>query len=130
MKKYQSEGDFVEASLLKKKITELKFAHIDQQEEELYKNQAQQKIECEEAHKAQYEAFNKQWDEDLLTTQAEDAQTLEQLDAKHTAAFEKNKKDLEEKLPLTFKFSPALLNLNKIQANFAKQEKYEEARDV
>ena len=38
--------------------------------------------------------------------------------------------NLEETLPLTFKFSAELLNLRKIQANLGKRKNYQEAHEV
>ena len=43
---------------------------------------------------------------------------------------EKNRQDLEAKLPNQYKQSAELLNLRKIQANLAKQKNYQEAHVV
>ena len=41
-----------------------------------------------------------------------------------------NRKELEDKLSVTIKASPELLNMRKIQANLAKQKEYAEAHKV
>jgi len=43
---------------------------------------------------------------------------------------QRNRQELEEKLPLTFKFSAELLNQQRIQASLAKQTKYAEAHQI
>jgi len=45
---------------------------------------------------------------------------IEQLEMNHTELLQRNRQDLEETLPLTFKFSAELLNLRQIQVNLAK----------
>lgn len=116
--------------MAKNRVTELQGQYYENARGELHSNQAQQKDECEQAHIKQYQEFNQQWDEDLLQTQKEDAQALGELEDRHTQQIEGNRQTLEEKLPLTFKFSSVLLDQQKVQANLAKQKKYQEAHDV
>lgn len=59
----------------------------------------------------------------MLQTQKEDAQALGELENRHTVEIENNRQILGEKLPLTFKFSSELLNMQQIQNNLAKQKK-------
>lgn len=117
------EGKYVEAEMAKNRIAELKYQDYERKKNELLFNQAHQREECEQAHIKQYHEFNQQWDDDLLQTQQEDAQALGQLERQHAQELEQNNKELNEKLPMTFKFSPELLNLQRIQANLAKQKK-------
>ena len=123
MTKCEVEGQYVEAEMAKNRISELKIKDYENKKAELEFNQTQQRVECEEAHKKQYAEFNAQWDQDLLQTQQEDAQALGELEDKHTRELQQLKNDLENKLPLTFKFSPQLLNLQRVQASHAKQKK-------
>jgi len=44
------------------------------------------------------------------------------LEEKHVRRLEENRAELEQTLPLTFKYSAELLNLHKIQTNLAKQK--------
>lgn len=120
MRACESEGKYVEAEMAKKRIAELKWKDYENKKAELELKQAQQRQECEDAHTKQYAEFNQQWDQDLLQTQKEDAQALGELEDRHTKELQKNKEDLEAKLPLTFKFSAKLLNLQNIQASLAK----------
>jgi len=123
MKSCEHDGKYVEAEMSKNRIAELKLKDYENKKSELDFNQSHQKHECEEAHKKQYEEFNHQWDEDLLHTQQEDAQALGELEDRHTKELHHNKEELEAKLPLTFKFSAQLLNMQSIQASYAKQKK-------
>jgi len=109
--------------MAKNRINELKMQDYNKRYEELIFNQTQQREECEQAHIKQYQEFNQQWDEDLLQIQREDAQALALCEEKHTAELEKHREMLEEKLPLSFKFSAELLNQQKIQVSLAKQKK-------
>jgi hypothetical protein len=45
---------------------------------------------------------------------------LSELENRHTFEIQKNREELEEKLPLTFKFSSELLNNQAIQTSLAK----------
>lgn len=49
---------------------------------------------------------------------------------RHTQQLQENRTQMEENLPLTFKFSAELLNMRKIQTNLAKQKDYQEAHQV
>lgn len=117
------EGKYVEAEMAKNRIAELKYQDYERKKNELVFNQTQQREECEQAHIKQYHEFNQQWDDDLLQTQQEDAQALGQLERQHANELENHNQELNEKLPMTFKFSPELLNLQRIQASLAKQKK-------
>lgn len=55
---------------------------------------------------------------------------MSELEARHTAEIESNRQILGDKLPLTFKFSSDLLNMQKIQDNLAKQKNYQEAHQI
>lgn len=124
------EGKYVEAEMAKNRIAELKYQDYERKKNELIFNQTQQREECEQAHIKQYHEFNQQWDDDLLQTQQEDAQALGQLERQHANELENHNQEMNEKLPMTFKFSPELLNLQRIQASLAKQKKYAEAHQV
>lgn len=123
----EKEGKYVEAEMAKNRVSELKQQDYDRRLQELIFNQTQQREECEQAHIKQYQEFNQQWDEDLLQTQKEDGQALAELENRHALEIETNRNMLEEKLPLTFKFSAELLNQQRIQDSLAKQKKYQEA---
>jgi len=116
--------------MAKNRINELKIQDYHRRREELNFQQTQQREECEQAHIKQYQEFNQQWDDDLLQTQKEDAQALGELEDRHTQEIEQNRQMLEEKLPLTFKSSPELLNFQSIQLSLAKQKKYADAHQV
>lgn len=60
----------------------------------------------------------------LSKAQEEDQAEIEELEVRHTQQLQENRQNLEETLPLTFKFSTELLNQRKIQTNLAKQKNY------
>ena len=96
--------------MAKNRVAELKQQDYDRRLRELIFNQTQQREECEQAHIKQYQEFNQQWDEDLLQTQKEDAEALRELENRHSEQLAANRNALEDRLPLTFKFSAELLN--------------------
>lgn len=49
---------------------------------------------------------------------------MTELENRHAVEIESNRQTLEDKLPLTFKFSARLLDQQRIQENLAKQKKY------
>lgn len=70
----------------------------------------------------EYQEFNKNWDETLGQIEQNDQIALKNMEEKHIRELEENRGNLEQGLPLTFKFSAELLNLQKIQKNLAKQK--------
>ena len=63
----------------------------------------------------EYQEFNKNWDETLAQIEQQDQQAIHGLEERHVKELEENRAMLEQKLPLTFKLSAELLNLQKIQ---------------
>ena len=116
--------------MAKNRVSELREQEFNRQMEEMLFNHQQQREECEQAHIKQYQEFNQHWDSELQLAQEEDQNEIIALENRHTHELEENRKSLEEKLPLTFKFSAELLNLRKIQQNLAKQKSYQEAHEV
>mmetsp|Transcript_13620 Transcript_13620/g.21320 ORF Transcript_13620/g.21320 Transcript_13620/m.21320 type:complete len:84 (+) Transcript_13620:283-534(+) len=49
---------------------------------------------------------------------------------RHQMLLQQNRIDMEKKLPVVFKFSSELLNLQKMQLGLAKQKKYKEANQL
>jgi hypothetical protein len=87
----------------------------------------QRQEEIQNAHILQYKKFNNHYDEEFAKAQEGDQREIEDMEALHMQQLQENRTNLEETLPLTFKFSAELLNLRKIQANLAKQKDYQEA---
>lgn len=87
----------------------------------------QKQEEIQQAHIKQYQDFNQHWDFELQRAQEEDQQEIVDLENKHTKGLEENRQNLEENLPMTFKFSAELLNLRSIQKSLAKQKNYQDA---
>lgn len=78
----------------------------------------------------EYQEFNKNWDDTLAQIEQQDQQAIQGLEEKHIKELEENRAVLEQSLPLTFKHSAELLNMQKIQQQLAKQTQYAEAHQV
>lgn len=78
----------------------------------------------------QYQEFNKQWDDLLQQQEQQDQQATKALEDKHIRELEENRQMLEQSLPLTFKHSAELLNMQKIEQQLAKAKEYAEAHQV
>lgn len=66
----------------------------------------------------------------MQVAQDEDQQEILNTENEHTKQLEENRTQLEQSLPMNFKFSAELLNLRKIQTNLAKQKNYQDAHSV
>ena len=75
----------------------------------------------------EYQEFNKNWDDTLAQIEQQDQQAIQALEEKHIKELEENRAALEQSLPLNFKLSAELLNMQKIQQQLAKQTQYAEA---
>ena len=116
--------------MAKNRVAELKERQFKIEYDNLMFQHRQRSEEIQNAHIQQYQEFNQHWDFELQKAQEEDQRELEGLEQAHTKALEDNRFNLEQSLPLTFKFSSELLNLRKIQTNLAKQKNYQEAHQV
>ena len=116
--------------MAKNRIEELKQQDFQRKREEQIFNQTKEREEVEQAHLMEYQEFNKNWDETLGQIEQNDNMAQKNLEDKHIRELEENRQRLDETLPLNFKHSAELLNLQKIQQNLAKQKEYAEAHQV
>lgn len=100
--------------MAKNRIEELRNQEFQRRREELIYNQTREREEVEQAHILEYQEFNKHWDETLAQCEQEDQNAVAGMEKKHVEELEANRANLEQKLPLTFKYSAELLNLQKI----------------
>lgn len=112
------------------RILELKEQEFNMQYQQLVFTHQQRQEDIQQAHIKQYQEFNQHWDNVLSKAQEEDQQEIEELEMRHTQQLQENRTQMEENLPLAFKFSAELLNMRKIQTNLAKQKDYQEAHQV
>lgn len=110
--------------MAKNRVAELKDQQFNIEYQAMMFQHQQRQEEIQNAHIAQYQEFNQHWDFELQKAQEEDQRELEGLEQAHTKALTDNRFNMEQNLPLTFKFSSELLNLRKIQTNLAKQKNY------
>lgn len=108
--------------MAKNRIEELKLQDFQRKREELIYNQTKEREEVEQAHIMEYQEFNKNWDDNLQQIEANDQAAIRALEDKHVRELEENRQKLEQTLPLTFKHSAELLNLQKIQQQLARQK--------
>ena len=97
------------------RINELKTQDFNRKLQEMKLNQTRELEERERSHMLDYQNFNQKWDHTLMTIQQQDAQTMNDLAMKHNKSLENHRFDMENKLPLSFKYSPELLNHIKMQ---------------
>lgn len=121
---------FPEAEMAQNRILELKEQEFNMQYQQLVFTHQQRQEDIQQAHIKQYQEFNQHWDNVLSKAQEEDQQEIEELEMRHTQQLQENRTQMEENLPLAFKFSAELLNMRKIQTNLAKQKDYQEAHQV
>ncbi|CDW87163.1 UNKNOWN [Stylonychia lemnae] len=126
----EKEGNFVEAEMAKSRIEEMKVQEAQRQLEQLVLKHQQEKAELEDQHQREYDQFNQEWDQRMSQKDQEHQLMLQQLDEQHQRDLEKNRIDLDQKIPAIFKPSSELLNLKKIQDQLAKQKEYGEAHKV
>jgi hypothetical protein len=81
-------------------------------------------LQLEEAHVAEFNQFNKFWDEKMQEFNEQVQSVVDQLVAKHQEDLPKFLEDLDNQIPVKPKESAQLLNLRKIQENLARQKEY------
>eukprot|EP00347_Sterkiella_histriomuscorum_P016858 403351580 len=126
----EREGNFVEAQNAKQRIEELKIQEGQRQLEQMMLNHQQSKQQMEDAQMNEFQNFNQSWDQSIAQKEQEYQQLAQQLEQEHTQDLEKNRIDLEQKIPQIFKASSELLNLKRIQDQLARQKEYAEAHKV
>ena len=77
-------------------------------------NQQKERDEVEQAHIAEYQEFNKGWDEAMQKTQEDHEQMIINIEKKHISELEENRARLDQSLPQQPKASAELLNNKKI----------------
>ena len=82
------------------------------------------KLEVEQAHMEEFNGFNQVWDERMKEYEDKAKVEEEKIEEKHRAEFEQHTEQFKSKLPEKPKPSAEVLNLKRIQANLAKQKKY------
>lgn len=116
--------------MAKNRIAELKEQEFQRQMEEMLFEHQRQREDCEQAHIKQYQEFRTHWDNELKIREEADQAQIHELDQHHIRVLQENREEVQKKLSTTFKASSELLNLRKIQAQFAKQKDYKEAHEV
>lgn len=116
--------------MAKNRILELKEQEYNMEYQQLMFTHQQKQEEIQQAHIKQYQDFNQHWDFELQRAQEEDQTEIVDLENRHTKGLEENRQNLEENLPMNFKYSAELLNLRSIQKSLAKQKNYQDAHQV
>ena len=109
--------------MAKKRLAELR---LQQEQKELGTLRAQHlsmKLELEQAHLAEFTAFNQEWDTAMREYEAKVGEDENALLAKQQQEYEEATQTAISKLPERPKLRPEVLNLKKMQLNLAKQKK-------
>ena len=118
------------AEMAKKRIEELKEQEHNKHKESMMLKHQNERLEIEEAHLQEYDNFNQMWDQKQKEFQDHAVQLIGSMEERHVKELEDNRADLEQRLPIKYKPSSEILNLQKIQDNLAKQKQYAEAHQV
>ncbi len=116
-----SEGRYLEAERIKKKLNEIK-NHLTSQKKINLNSQHDSELQLlEESYLNEIFSFNQEWDQKLnLFNQSAKELELE-INQRHEQELEVFIKKEEEKLPKIVKFSPECLNIKKIESQLVKQ---------
>ena len=126
----EREGRYVEAEMCKARIEELRMGEGHRQMENLMLKQQHDRLEIEETHNKEYQGFTMDWDEKMGAKEENHSKLIGEMEARHMQELEENRQILEEKLPQQPKPSSELLNMKKIQDQYARQKEYGEAHKI
>ncbi len=113
-----------EAEVAKNRIQELREQQELKHKEDIKSEHLSRKLEVEQAHLEEFNAFNQAWDEKMRGYEAHSQEEEQKITAKQQAEFEKRIELFQSKLAEKPKPRAEILNLKRIQLNLAKQKEY------
>ncbi len=121
---YASEGQYLEADKIKKKLMEIKEQLTHQKKSNLNSQHDSELQQLEESYVNEIFSFNQEWDQklNLFNQSAKESET--EINQRHEQELEVFIKKEEEKLPKIVKFSAEILNSKKVESNLVKLERY------
>ena len=129
-RKCEAEGKYVgkkgkrrvEAEAAKNRLAELRQQQEMKEVEGLKSEQLSRKLELEQAHLAEFNEFNQEWDTNMHNYEAKAQEDEAALVARQQQEYEQTTAAVQHKLPERPKLRAEVLNLKKIQLNLAKQK--------
>ena len=126
-KQFKNEKKFLEAGMVRNKITEIKRLESERRTNVMKSRQQHEAAEIEEAYQKEYDVFNQEWNVKLSGYREESDRTEKGLVEKQESEVNEHRAALEAKMTTEPKWSPTYLNMVKIQDTLANRQEYEEA---
>jgi hypothetical protein len=121
---------YIEAEITKKRLEELR-AHEDKRRREALKSRHfAERLDVEEAHMLEFEAFNQAWNKKMDLYDTRTQVLLQEMKERHQEELAEWQNQMQSRFLLRPKLSKEVLNLRKIEQNLAKAKNYMEAHKV
>ncbi len=118
-----SQGKYLEAENIKKKINDIKNNTIIRNKRELENRQMNEMKQLEDNFNAEIKAINDYWNNEFVNFQNHYTSLTNNMDEKHKKELLNLKEFIEEKYNKNFKFSKEYLDLKTSELNLVKQER-------
>ena len=126
-KQFKHEKKFLEAGMVRNKISEIKRLESERRSNVMKTRQSHEAAEIEEAYQKEYDMFNQEWNAKLAAYREESDKTERTLVEKQELEIGEHRAALEARMSSEPKWSPTYLNMVKIQDTLANRQEYEEA---
>jgi len=118
-----SQGKYLEAENLKKKINEIKSNTINQNKRDLENRQFSEMKNLEENFNSEIKSVNDYWNNEFQNFQNYYTSLTNNMDEKHKKELINLKEFIEDRFNKNFKFSKEFLDLKTSELNLVKQER-------
>jgi hypothetical protein len=118
-----SEGKYLEAEIIKKKINEIKNNTIYQNKKDMENRHINEMKELEESFNNEIKRVNDFWDQEFTNFQDHYSESTKNMEEKHKKELQILKESIEDKFNKNFKFSKEYLDLKTSEMNMVKQER-------
>ncbi|MCQ2815880.1 MAG: hypothetical protein MJ252_01315 [archaeon] len=121
-----TEGKYIEANEIKKKLTALKANKTTKQKKTISNKEKKHSEKLVELYTEEYDALIQSWEEKIKTFVEKYQENEEKLEKEHARQMEEYVENLMNKYP-SIKFSRAYLEMKNTELKLAKQERFKEA---
>lgn len=118
-----SQGKYLEAENIRKKISEIKNNTMIQNKKEMENRHFNEMKQLEESFNNEIKSVNDFWDQEFTNFQNHYNESTNILEEKHKKELHKLKDFIEDKYNKNFKFSKEYLDLKTSEMNMVKQER-------
>lgn len=118
-----SQGKYLEAENIRKKINDIKNNTIQQNKRDLENRQYNEMKQLEENFNSEIKAINDYWDNEFMNFQKHYSELTNTMELKHKKDLSDLKESIEDKFNKNFKFSKEYLELKTSEMNLVKQER-------